>query len=426
MAFWDEKPPSPSHLRLFEPKQGWRAHDDVVDSEGRVSAQGSVRSVEFALHNALNASNLILLTGAGSSYCAKTQGGQNAPSMTALWDAVEAAATAATLNEIIALIPNAADLKKNIEKLLTLCKLYSALFNDVNAVKIAAFIEIAEKAIVKRVNFVTETTELGSHRNLIRKISRRSVRKPRAKIFTTNYDLCFEAAAREQQFVVVDGFSHSVPQTYDRAHFCYDIVRRENDADPPDYIESVFHLYKLHGSIDWRRKHQVILRSTDESVGSPVLIYPRDSKFQEAFEAPYLDMMSSFQSALRQPDTAIIISGFGFNDDHLAMPIMAAIEANMTLRVIICDVSFLADSALEGNPPPHVVPLSAEMRTVGNPYCGKLKDLVAIGDQRITILNGRFEDMTQALPDLVAQTERERHLDRMQKLREAPAEVTPA
>jgi hypothetical protein len=421
MGYWEGRSGSPSHLRLLEPSQGWRAHDDVVDAEGRTSAQGSNRSVEMALHHALNASNLILLTGAGSSYCAKNTGGKSAPSMATLWDAVETAATAPKFKEIIGLIPNAAKLNKNIEKLLTLCKLYSALFDDANAKKIAEFVVTAEKAIVARVNFVTEATELGSHRSFIRKIARRSVRKPRAKVFTTNYDLCFEFAAREQQFVVVDGFSHSVPQTYDRAHFSYDIVRREGEADPPDYIESVFHLYKLHGSIDWRRKGPVILRSQDETIGAPVLIYPRDSKFQEAFETPYLDMMGAFQSALREPDTAIVISGFGFNDDHLAMPIMAAIEANMSLRVILCDVSFLADSPLEADPAPHVIPLNATMRTIGNPFFDKFKRLVAIGDQRITLLNGRFEDLAYALPDLVAQTERERHLDRMQKMREVPS-----
>jgi hypothetical protein len=115
---------------LFEPTQGWRAHDDVIDTEGRTSAQGSNRSVELALHNALNASNLLLLTGAGSSFCAKNADGRTAPSMTNLWEAVEAAVTPAKLAEIIGLIPNAANLKKNIEKLLTLCKLYATLFND--------------------------------------------------------------------------------------------------------------------------------------------------------------------------------------------------------------------------------------------------------------------------------------------------------
>jgi hypothetical protein len=127
----------------------------------------------------------------------------------------------------------------------------------------------------------------------VRKIARRGIRKPRAKLFTTNYDLCFETAAQGQQFVVIDGFSHSHPQVYDRAHFGYDIVRRVGDQDAPDYIENVFHLYKLHGSIDWRRDGSVIRRSRDDKHGAPVLIYPRDSKYQQAFEPPYLDMMGS-------------------------------------------------------------------------------------------------------------------------------------
>src|SRR5205814_1733433 len=148
------------------------------------------------------------------------------------------------------------------------------------------------------------------HRNFVRKIARRGIRKPRARIFTTNYDLCFEEAARGQQFVIIDGFSHSTPQVYDRAHFTYDIVRRESDADAPNYIENVFHLYKLHGSIDWRRKGPELLRSRDAKDGAPVLIYPRDSKYQEAFEPPYLDMMGAFQTAIREPDTALIVCGF--------------------------------------------------------------------------------------------------------------------
>jgi hypothetical protein len=209
MTYWEGKAASASNLRLLDPPHGWRAHDDASDSEGRTTAPGSIRAIELALHSALNASNLLLVTGAGSSFCAHNVSGKTAPSMKCLWDAVEVAVTPPKFHQIIGLIPDATNLNKNIEKLLTLCKLYSVLFNDADATKIASFVVSAEKAIVDRVNFVDDTTELGSHRNLIRKFARRSVRKPRARIFTTNYDLCFEYAAREQQFVVVDGFSHS-------------------------------------------------------------------------------------------------------------------------------------------------------------------------------------------------------------------------
>lgn len=417
MAYWEDKSSSPSHLRFFDPISGWRAHDDVFDDQKRIIDHGSHLQIELALHTALNATNLILLTGAGSSFCAVNgKGEKSAPSMADLWDAVQTAVGRERFEKAIALIPNASNLAKNIEKLLTMCKLYSALFNDENSKTIEQFVGDAEKAIVSKVDFVIEKTDLASHRTLIRKLARRNVRKSRAKVFTTNYDLCFETAAQQLRFVTVDGFSHSSPQTYDRAHFTYDIVRRGVDNDPPDYVENVFQLYKLHGSIDWRRKGSTILRTRDEKVGEPVLIYPRDSKFQEAFASPYLDMMGAFQLALRQPDTALVISGFGFNDDHLTKPILAALEANITLRVILCDIAFLGDATLDEKPPPHVAPVNSEMRVKGNPCFDRLLSLAKIGDQRITLLNGRFEDLAQALPDLVAQTERERHLDRMKRL----------
>jgi hypothetical protein len=111
-----------------------------------------------------------------------------------------------------------------------------------------------------------------------------------------------------------------------------------------------------------------------------------------------------------------VISGFGFNDDHISKPIMAAIEANMSLRVVVCDVAFLGDGDLERGD--HVIAANAPMRA-DNPYFTRFKELVAAGDQRITLINGRFEDLAHALPDLVATTERERHTDRFHTVREA-------
>lgn len=415
MTYWDDLESGTSNLRLFEPDAGWRQHDDIVDGEGRTSFSGSNRAIELVLHTALNATNLVLLTGAGSSFAARNPPLElTAPGMRDLWDAVEVAATPEKMAAIIAKIPNTGDLSKNVEKLLTLCKLYVALFGPEEADEVAKFIATAEKAILARVDFVSAETNIDSHKTLLRKIARRGHRKPRTKLFTTNYDLCFESAAQQQQFVLVDGFSHSLPQVYDRAHFSYDIVRRESGHEAPDYIENVFLLYKLHGSIDWRRKGVTIVRSRQPSDGDPVLVYPRDSKYQEAFDAPYLDMMSALQTALREPDTALIVSGFGFNDDHISKPIMAALEANMSLSVVVCDVAFIPQDTLENAASIVTIEGAGVVKGV---YFKSLQQLVKIGDRRVTLLNGRFQDLALAIPDLVAQTERERHADRIQKLR---------
>lgn len=156
MSYWNGKAPSASNLRLFDPRRGWLAYDDAQDAQKKTTDFGSSRAMELALHAALNASNLLVLTGAGTSYCATTNGGLRAPSMVDLWDAVESAVTTQKLDEIIALIPTAANLNKNIEKLLTLSKLYGALFADPNSERVAEFVKRAEKAIVDRSDFVND------------------------------------------------------------------------------------------------------------------------------------------------------------------------------------------------------------------------------------------------------------------------------
>ena len=103
------------------------------------------------------------------------------------------------------------------------------------------------------VRFLDVEDEVDLHADFLRRLVRRSTRKLRTKVFTTNYDLCFEYAARKGRYVIVDGFSHTTPQVFDSLYFSYDIVKRESSPDSHDFIPNVFHLYKLHGSVDWTR-----------------------------------------------------------------------------------------------------------------------------------------------------------------------------
>ena len=50
--------------------------------------------------------------------------------------------------------------------------------------------------------------------------------------------------------------------------------------------------------------------------------YPRYSKFESSFDQPFIELMSRFQLSLREPNTGLIVVGFGFNDHHMAEPIM--------------------------------------------------------------------------------------------------------
>ena len=418
MTFWAGRAAAKENIRLFEAPRTWRRYADEVDpTTGETKERGASAAIDGFLLNGLNATNLLLLTGAGSSFCVANATTskltvKTAPGLADLWNAAKDAIGATSFDKVIGIIPNGTKIT-DIEKLLTQCKLYVALYGEIdsNGKRVTEFIAKAEGAILSRVDFVDAETDLVAHQGILRKLARRGVRKPRTKLFTTNYDLSFEYAARLQRFVVIDGFSHAAPPVYDRSHFGLDIVRRDNAKDAPDYLDSVVQLFKLHGSIDWRRTATEIIRARGDE-GKPVLIYPRDSKYQEAFEPPYLDMMSAFQTSLREPDTTLLVAGFSFNDSHLAQPVLAALESNMSFRLLVCDPVFVDQSLIDADP------IKIESESAKNEFHRKLIRLVQTGDERLMLLNGRFEDLALALPDLVAETERERHTTRVKALRE--------
>ncbi|MDB2384464.1 SIR2 family protein [Endozoicomonas sp.] len=249
--------------------------------------------------------------------------------------------------------------------------------------------------------------------DFLRRVARRSNRKVRTKIFTTNYDKCFEHAGNSGRFVVIDGFSHMLPQTFDASYFGYDIVQRDEHTDSPDYISNAFHLYKMHGSVDWDRNLESKEIVRRDSPNHPVLIYPRHTKYELAFEQPYLEMMAAFQVAIRKPNTGLIVVGFGFNDNHISEPILAAMRSNLNLKVVVCDPALAPEKAQkEGEN-------DWEGIANTNQYLKKVQSLIENGDPRLALLNGTFENLVSVMPDIIAETALEKHLDRVKRMEEA-------
>jgi hypothetical protein len=435
--FWDGYPDgSKELLRLLTSTGKWLAWPDK-DAEptdaGSKRISGCREQVEDVLTNALHSTNVVVLLGSGASFCAKNGEDVKAPSMWHLWHAVRDGfgqdAFDQITTDVMGAIPAAG--KENIEELLSLCKMSIELMT-VRSVGdqlppdrkkldgLKAFISAAEKTILEKVNFVDGQTDLFAHMAFVRKFARRSPEKPRVKLFTTNYDLCVETAASRLGVVLIDGFSHTAVQRFNRDHFQHDIVRRAVTSTKADYLDGVFHLYKLHGSVDWRRQaDRVVIRSQADTSPEckPVLIYPRSTKYQEAFETPYLDMFAAMQAALREPDTTLIVSGFGFADDHISAPIWSAIETNLSLRVILCDRGFVPKERLFDQGA-HSIDLEIDFQ---RNYQKQIAKLVQQGDSRITVLNGRFEDLAHALPEISGKTDRQLLQERLSRLGEAEA-----
>lgn len=128
MAFWDGHGAAKENIRLFETAKTWRRYTDEVDTTtGETKERGSGRAIDGFLLNGLNATNLLMLTGAGSSFCVANATASKlkvttAPGLTDLWKASKGAMGAAAFDKVLGIIPNGTKIA-DIEKLLTQCKL---------------------------------------------------------------------------------------------------------------------------------------------------------------------------------------------------------------------------------------------------------------------------------------------------------------
>ncbi|WP_375596121.1 SIR2 family protein [Algihabitans albus] len=387
--WWEEQAPSETGV--------------VGESEGGDQSDLVRREIDRVLSDVVRSKNLIVLTGLGTSLCVKDAGDNfKAPTMAALWQAVEHSyeeeeegrPTWAEVREIV----RHPDRNKDIEELLSRAKI--AEFFEIGDAqeKIHRFIADAERIIRQEVDFLEPNEPLPFHESFLRRLARRSIRRERLKLFTTNYDLCFEHAAQRSGFIVIDGFTLSNPSTFDPMHFSYDVVRRGSEPDAPDFIENLFQLYKIHGSIDWEFDENASKINKSPQTEKPLLIYPRSTKYELAFAQPYLEMMSSFQSAIRQRDTGLLIIGFGFNDSHIAEPILAAIETNLALKVVM-------------------ISPDVEEQSGANSHLSKIAGLIDRGDARLSMIGATFEEIVPIVPDITAMTDRERHIERVRAVR---------
>jgi len=190
--------------------------------------------------------------------------------------------------------------------------------------------------------------------------------------------------------VALDGFSFSQPRLFDPRFYTYDIVRRPSTGEELGTpLEGVFHLYKLHGSVNWeRRESGEVQETTRPDAETACLIYPARGKYQQSYMQPHLDVFAQYFAALREPNLCLIAVGFGFNDDHLSEPLLAAVRSNPHLRVIVANRSARK--------------LVNDPRSASK-YWKELSNLSKQGED-VWYLNASFREFSELVPDLKAFT----------------------
>lgn len=367
--------------------------DEIEAEKKKIELQKQTsESLSQKLKAAIQMPNIMVLAGSGTSLGKLVNG----PSMGDLWRAC----TIEDGNVFLAAdcfsecgYEKDLDGHDNIELCLSHCEAYIQISPEHKCTKTKEFVLKCKDIILNACNFIkNDQVQLVNHKEFIRKLSKRKSKDPRIKLFTTNYDTCFEDAASKLGITVIDGFSFSFPRIYDPKFFDLDIVKRSQNINSNNihYLEGVFQLYKLHGSVNWKRENIFsIQQGNDVTAQNNCMIFPAKGKYQQSYVQPHLELISRFTQGLREPNTCLLIAGFGFNDDHLSEPILSAIYSNPHLKVIISTPSLKADFEKTSSNP--------------SPYWDKFKHVADTRkNDEIIFINCDFGKLSELIPDLTA------------------------
>lgn len=372
---------------------------DGQEEDQQERAKAARDNLNETLLTSLQMQNIVVLAGSGTSL-----GPVGGPSMTTLWNAAigkpptqDATETAKKIHYDLT-VPT-----PNIEEFLSKSEAYLQVKDDT---KVKGFVDSCKAVILDKcstfLNMENPKSQLNAHETFLHRLSRRRVRDPRLKIFTTNYDLCFEQAASVRSIVTIDGFSFTSPRCYDPRYFGFDIIRRPHaNEDQGNYLEGVFLLYKLHGSVNWARDiNGRIQEKTNPSPDEACLIYPARGKYQQSFLPPHLESMSQYLATLREPNACLFAIGFGFNDDHLSEPLLAAVRSNPHLRLIIVNPDIIDQE---------------NMGVDANRYWRDFFALAKDGED-VWFINASFQDFAKLVPDLKSLTPADRLMKTIQSI----------
>lgn len=147
-----------------------------------------------------------------------------------------------------------------------------------------------------------------------------TVRAAPIELFTTNYDLLFEQALERVGVPYFDGFVGSNRPFFDGAAL-------DRDELPTRWVR----LWKLHGSVNWRRGADGgVYRTFVSDAAAPALIHPSHLKYDESRKMPYLAIIDQLRGFLRKRRATIVLCGYSFGDEHLEDVLLQELEGNPT------------------------------------------------------------------------------------------------
>lgn len=283
------------------------------------------------------------------------------------------------------------------------------LMDFMNALKQVNHIKEIDEEIDKKINivkkFITDKITQGMNCYELSEIYKKlylktisSSRKSPINIVTTNYDMYNERALDELNFIYNNGFTGSYSRTFNPNMYKYMYVDNMNlNKDIWNRVDHFYNLYKIHGSISWKKSQDKIYEISKNEIGKSslenVMIYPTPLKDRSTLMVPYTDLMRSFQDNLTQKNSVLITLGYSFGDDHINRIILNNLSIPSFRLIILGDTEYENDTG-------------EKIAT----NIGKIKNM---DDSRITIINSKnkihyFNNFVEKLMPAIPSEEQEK------------------
>jgi len=138
-------------------------------------------------------------------------------------------------------------------------------------------------------------------------------------LFSLNYDMCLENAVEKNN--VERGFGD-------------DHIWQWENLDDESQINEPIRLYKLHGSMDWKKLDTGEVEESDNvAPDDAAIIFGTAYKLQ--YVDPFLYLVNVFRKkTLAQSTKGIICIGYSFNDEHINGIISQSLKKNPLQRIV--------------------------------------------------------------------------------------------
>ena len=190
--------------------------------------------------------------------------------------------------------------------------------------------------------------KLGDHSRLLaRLLGSRQPGQNAPWVFTSNYDLAIEWASESLGIHVVSGFSGTHYRRFDPSSFDLGLMNLQGRGEARFGTYNLF-LAKIHGSLSWMQLNNDIIERTAREAWPEIdaflkgtsddpnatLILPNTAKYVDTTGFVYGEMLRRFSEFMARRSTLLVISGYGFSDEHINRLLLSALR-NPTLQIVI-------------------------------------------------------------------------------------------